>query len=163
MKHTDFPPIIDCRDEQKIIEFLKIIDNTLPVPLSARTDLTKFVQKNLARGHILTLLDGENIAALAVYYPRFRSEVDAYFDLLATAPEHGGRGYGSRLMQAAEDSARAEGMVRMHLHTNIENVVAHTMYKKRGYEIVETEPKLHMVKELCPVCGLDKDSFEPAE
>jgi hypothetical protein len=37
------------------------------------------------------------------------------------------------------------------------------MYKKRGYEIVETEPKLHMVKELCPVCGLDKDSFDAAE
>ena len=51
-------------------------------------------------------------------------------------------------MQAAEDLVRTEGMTRMHLHTNIENVVAHTMYKKRGYEIIETEPKLHMVKDL---------------
>ena len=148
MNDASFSQIIDCRDEQKIVDFLKIIDHTLPVPLSARVDLNHFVQKNLARGHILTLMDGENIAALAVYYPRFRSEVDAYFDLLATAPKYGGRGYGSRLMQAAEDSARAEGMVRMHLHTNIENVVAHTMYKKRGYEIIESEPKLHMVKDL---------------
>ena len=53
MKHTDFPPIIDCRDEQKIIEFLKIIDNTLPVPLSARTVPSSFATLSSVRTEVV--------------------------------------------------------------------------------------------------------------
>ena len=44
--------IVICKDIDKVMTFLYKIDNTLPVPLSARVDMLKFATGNLERGFV---------------------------------------------------------------------------------------------------------------
>ena len=51
-------------------------------------------------------------------------------------------------MDAIENAARQAGMTEFHLHTNDTNKAALSLYGKRGYEIIKTEPKIQMRKYL---------------
>lgn len=137
-----------CTDLDAILTFLAKIDDTLPVPLSKRVDLRKFAQQNLSRGYIFGIEVEGVIVCAAFFYYHFQDMPYAYFDLLATVPGHYGHGYAGKIMDAAEEAARQAGMTQFHLHTNDTNKVAVTMYQKRGYEVIDTEHKLHMRKML---------------
>lgn len=57
-----------------------------------------------------------------------------YVDMLWVREDLRGRGYGGRLLGAAEDFARASGGVAVHLDTGGENALP--FYGNRGYEVV---------------------------
>lgn len=137
-----------CTDEKSLLEFLRKIDNTLPVSLSSRVDLVKFARGNLERGFVYTIEEDGVIVCAALFYYHFRTETAAYLDLLATVPGYGGRGYASQIMDAIETAAKEAGMTEFHLHTNDTNKAALSLYGKRGYEIIKTEPKIQMRKYL---------------
>ena len=123
------------------------IDNSLPVPLSQRVNLKKFAARAVER-IVYTIEDNGEVVSAALFYYDFLDQSFAYFDLLGTVPGYEGRGYARILMDAAEESARNAGMTEFHLHTNASNEKAVGVYSRRGYEIIETEPKLHMAKKL---------------
>jgi 4-hydroxyproline epimerase len=75
---------------------------------------------------------------------------------LAVSPRFQGRGLGSRLLEAAEERARARRCARIRLYTNRrfeENV---RLYLRRGYEVDREEPagslgvRVHMSKRVQP-------------
>ena len=138
--------IIRCTDAEKVYDFLLRIDQTLPVPLSQRVNLTKFAAKAVERSIVYAIEDQDQLAAAALFYYNFQDQTYAYLDLLATAPGYSGRGYASKIMDAIEDAARKAGMTEFHLHTNDTNQAAVALYTKRGYEIISTEHKLQMRK-----------------
>ena len=143
------PPIVRCVDEARLLRFLREIDNTLPVPLSARVDLVDFARKSLEKGYVLGIEDEEGeLACATLFYYHFRTETAAYLNLMATAPAYTGRGYAKAVMDAMEEAARKDGMTEFHLHTNDTNVAALSLYGKRGYEIIAHDPKVHMKKNL---------------
>ena len=137
-----------CTDEKSLLEFLHKIDNTLPVSLSSRVDLVKFARGNLERGFVYTIEEDGMIVCAALFYYHFLTDTAAYLDLLATVPGYGGQGYASMIMDAIEAAARDAGMTEFHLHTNDTNKAALSLYGKRGYEIIKTEPKIQMRKYL---------------
>lgn len=143
------PAVVRCTDESRLLRFLQKIDKTLPVPLSARVDILNFARTNLERGYVFAIEEGDGeLACAAVFYYRFRSETAAYLDLMATLPDHCGKGYAKAVMDAMETAAKRDGMLEFHLHTNDTNVAALALYGKRGYKIIGYDPKVHMKKDL---------------
>jgi len=119
------------------------------VSLSSRVDLVEFARENLERGYVFAIEDEEGeLACAAIFYYHFLNENEAYLDLMATVPGYGGRGYATAVMDAMENTAKKDGMVAFHLHTNDTNTAALSLYGKRGYEIIGHDPKVHMKKEL---------------
>lgn len=135
-----------CKSEEALLEFLHKIDETLPVSLSSRVDLVEFARKNLERGYVFVIEEDGAIVCAALFYYQFLTETAAYLDLLATVPGYNGRGYANRIMDAIEAAAEQVGMTEFHLHTNDTNKAALSLYSKRGYEIIKTEPKIQMRK-----------------
>lgn len=58
---------------------------------------------------------------------------NAFIDELYVAPEHRRLGIGSRALQFAEKTARAEGIVALHLEISRNNIGAHKLYRKVGF------------------------------
>jgi ribosomal protein S18 acetylase RimI-like enzyme len=63
-----------------------------------------------------------------------------YINVVATVPEARGRGWGTRLMQAAEDIARAGAMRRLGLIVSDANEAARRLYARLGYRRVASRP-----------------------
>lgn len=142
------PTLTYCTDEARLLRFLERIDKTLPVPLSARTDLVRFGKNTLANGYVLGIEEDGELVCAALFYYHFQIDSAAYLDLMATVPTHTGRGYAKRVMDAMEQAAKADGMTEFHLHTNDTNAPALSLYGKRGYEVIAHDPKVHMRKML---------------
>lgn len=136
-----------CRDSEVLLDFLYAVDNTLPVPLSQRIDMEAFAQKS-AQSPVYTVTENGRIVSAALVIYGYLEQPYAYLNLLATVPGYEGRGYARTLMGAAEEDARKVGMTHFYLHTNASNARAVRFYERRGYRILETEPKLHMAKPL---------------
>ncbi len=57
---------------------------------------------------------------------------------IAVAAEEAGQGVGSRLLAAAEDTARGRNAERLHLEVRTDNPVAIRFYRQKGYREVGT-------------------------
>lgn len=63
-----------------------------------------------------------------------------YVNVLATYPEHRGKGFGKSLLDIAEEIARAEGQTAMSLIVSAENDTARRLYARQGYREIATRP-----------------------
>ena len=136
-----------CRDPQTVLEFLRKVDYTLPVPLSARVDLEKFARSS-AEGLVYGICRNGQLESAALVIYGYLNKPFAYLNLLATVPGCEGKGYAGILLKTAEEAAKKDGMTEFHLHANAENARAVGFYTRRGYQTLETQPKLHMAKAL---------------
>lgn len=136
-----------CRDVQTVLDFLYRVDKTLPVPLSARVNMEAFAC-SAVEGFVYGICREGQLESAALVVYGYLDKPFAYLNLLATVPGCEGRGYAGILLRAAEEAAIKDGMVEFHLHANAENERAVSFYKRRGYRILETQPKLHMAKVL---------------
>jgi GNAT superfamily N-acetyltransferase len=86
---------------------------------------------------ILTALDGD----LPVGYvwlhlePRIATTGEAWIYDIAVVEDLRGRGYGRRLLAAAEDEARRAGAKHLALNVFGANAVARSLYESSGYEV----------------------------
>lgn len=81
--------------------------------------------------------DGERIVGLAMVSlrPELLSKApSAHLEAIAVAPGCEGQGLGRRLLQAAEDDARAQGARSMSLHVFAVNTRARRLYERAGYD-----------------------------
>ncbi|KFM98716.1 N-acetyltransferase [Bacillus clarus] len=82
------------------------------------------------------------------------ADLDEYYiDTLSVSSTYGGRGIGSKLIEAAEMNATEKGYEKIALLVNLENTRAFSLYEKLGYEKDKTvmlvgEPYAHLVKPL---------------
>ena len=134
-----------CSDPELLLDFLYKIDHTLPVPLSQRINMEAFARESVKSPVYAVTENGRLLSAALVFYG-YLDKPFAYLNLLATVPGFEGRGYARTLMDAAEAEARKMGMTHFYLHANATNTRAVGFYERRGYRILETEPKLHMAK-----------------
>ena len=136
-----------CRDPLILLDFFRKVDTTLPVPLSQRINLEAFAHSSVEGTVHCICREGQLESAALVIYG-YLDKPFAYLNLLATVPGCEGRGFGSFLLNKAEEAARKAGMIEFHLHTNAVNRRAVSLYERKGYRILEREPKLHMAKTL---------------
>jgi ribosomal protein S18 acetylase RimI-like enzyme len=89
-----------------------------------------------SRGKIFVARDGREVVAMAsLLYTVSTAEGGkaALFEDLVTAPEHRRRGIGEALLKHVVTQARAEGVLRITLLTDMQNERAQAMYRRVGF------------------------------
>ena len=99
--------------------------------------------RELLAGDTVVLLGGGGPDGIAVL--RFRpaiwtTELECYLAELYVVPAQRGHGLGRVLMQAAMDTARAEGATYMDLGTSEDDVAARNLYESLGFSNREGKP-----------------------
>jgi ribosomal protein S18 acetylase RimI-like enzyme len=105
--------------------------------------MAKRIGELLASGDVLVLLGGEGPDGLALlrFRPSLWSEsLDCYLEELYVRPDLRGRGLGQALMEAAIETARAEGAGYMDLGTAETDTAARALYEKMGFSRTEGKP-----------------------
>ena len=89
-----------------------------------------------AKGKIFVARDGREVVAMAsLLYVISTAEGGkaALFEDLVTAPEHRNRGIGEALLKHVIAHARADGVLRITLLTDMQNERAQAMYRRVGF------------------------------
>jgi ribosomal protein S18 acetylase RimI-like enzyme len=89
-----------------------------------------------AKGKIFVAREGRGVVAMAsLLYTVSTAEGGkaALFEDLVTAPEHRKRGIGEALLKHVVAHARAEGVLRITLLTDMQNERAQAMYRRVGF------------------------------
>ena len=89
-----------------------------------------------AKGKIYVAREGREVVAMAsLLYTISTAEGGkaALFEDLITAPEHRKRGIGAALLKHVIEQARAEGVLRITLLTDMQNERAQAMYRRAGF------------------------------
>jgi ribosomal protein S18 acetylase RimI-like enzyme len=81
---------------------------------------------------IVALIDGDVLVGAAVIERRKGTRI-ARLASIAVAPNRGGLGLGGRLLDAAEETARAKGCTRLRLEVRADNGAGIRLYERRGY------------------------------
>jgi len=103
----------------------------------------KRIGELLASGDATVLLGGDSPDGLAVlrFRPSLWSEtLDCYLEELYVVPDRRGQGLGQALMEAAMETARAEGAGYMDLGTAETDTAARALYEKLGFSNTEGKP-----------------------
>jgi GNAT superfamily N-acetyltransferase len=75
----------------------------------------------------------------------------AWLEDLVVRPEHRGKGLGTRLLRAAIDWARREGLTRITLLTDTDNANARQLYARHGFTASAMQPlRLHLARTAPP-------------
>ncbi|HEX2332580.1 MAG TPA: GNAT family N-acetyltransferase [Burkholderiales bacterium] len=89
-----------------------------------------------AKGKVFVAREGREVVAMAsLLYTISTAEGGkaALFEDLVTAPEHRKRGIGEALLKHVVAQARAEGVLRITLLTDMQNERAQAMYRRVGF------------------------------
>jgi ribosomal protein S18 acetylase RimI-like enzyme len=103
----------------------------------------KRIGELLESGDVTVLLAGNGPDGLALlrFRPSLWSEsLDCYLEELYVVPDRRGRGLGRALMEAAMETARAEGAGYMDLGTAETDTAARALYEKLGFSRTEGKP-----------------------
>jgi ribosomal protein S18 acetylase RimI-like enzyme len=106
-------------------------------------EMGKRIAQLLESGDITVLLagDGPDGLALLRFRPSLWSEsLDCYLEELYVVPDRRGAGLGQALMEAAMETARAEGAGYMDLGTAETDTAARALYEKLGFSNREGKP-----------------------
>jgi ribosomal protein S18 acetylase RimI-like enzyme len=120
-------------------DFNSEYDDYTPGPEALR----KRVAELLESGHVTVLIGGDGPDGLALlrFRPSLWSEsLDCYLEELYVVPDLRGRGLGQALMEAAIETARAEGAGYMDLGTAETDTAARGLYEKMGFSRTEGKP-----------------------
>ncbi|HEY5977745.1 MAG TPA: GNAT family N-acetyltransferase [Solirubrobacterales bacterium] len=102
--------------------------------------------ERVAEAEVTVVADGDAIVGLLIIYLR---DDHLLIENVAVDPEHQGRGMGGRLLDLAEDRARAADLevVRLFTHERMTENIA--LYEGRGYrEYERRDVRVFLVKEL---------------
>jgi GNAT superfamily N-acetyltransferase len=103
----------------------------------------KRIRELIESGDVTVLIGGDGPDGLALlrFRPSLWSEsLDCYLEELYVVPGRRGKGLGRALMEAAIDTARAEGAGYMDLGTAETDTAARALYEKMGFSRTEGKP-----------------------
>jgi GNAT superfamily N-acetyltransferase len=126
-------------DLPRLVELLGILFESeaefSPNPEKQRAAL-QAILADPAKGRIFVAREGREVVAMAsLLYTISTAEGGkaALFEDLVTAPEHRKRGIGEALLKHVVAQARAEGVLRITLLTDMQNERAQAMYRRVGF------------------------------
>lgn len=114
----------------------------------------------MVRGRFLVAEEAGTLVA-CVYVEERRESL--YFGLLAVEPHCQGQGWGRRMVEAAEDHARAAGLLRVELRVVNLRTELPPFYRQLGYVETGTEPLVDLrVLKPCHFIVMSKRLSAPA-
>ena len=132
--------LVDAEDVGRLLhDFNTEYDDYTPGPEA----MGKRIGQLLESGDVTVLLAGNGPDGLALlrFRPSLWSEsLDCYLEELYVGPDRRGEGLGQALMEAAMETARAEGAGYMDLGTAETDTAARALYEKMGFSRTEGKP-----------------------
>ena len=130
-------------DAEAVGRLLHDFNTEFGEPTPGPDALAARVRKLLAGGGTTILVAGAGPDGLAVL--RFREAIwadalECYLAELYVVPERRGHGLGRALMEAAIETARAEGATHMDLGTGEDDAAARALYESLGFSNREGKP-----------------------
>lgn len=124
---------IRINDHPKVFELVwkhnKEIGRTLSDD-ELKTGIEKFIQN----GNIIAVLNDDHILAFLMLYCNDYETLDAYICNVYVLEEFRGEGFSKKMLEKAIEICLSKGFKRIRLHVAEDNVVAISLYKKRGFE-----------------------------
>ena len=132
--------VADAGDVGRLLhDFNSEYDDYTPGPEA----MGRRIRTLLESGDVTVLLGGDGPDGLALlrFRPSLWSEsLDCYLEELYVVPDKRGQGLGQALMEAAMQTARAEGAGYMDLGTAETDTAARALYEKMGFSRTEGKP-----------------------
>jgi ribosomal protein S18 acetylase RimI-like enzyme len=132
--------VADAEDVGRLLhDFNSEYDDYTPGPEA----MGKRIAELLDSGDVTVLVGGTGPDGLALlrFRPSLWSEsLDCYLEELYVVPDMRGQGLGQALMEAAMDTARANGAGYMDLGTAETDTAARALYEKLGFSRTEGKP-----------------------
>jgi ribosomal protein S18 acetylase RimI-like enzyme len=132
--------VADAADVGRLLhDFNSEYDDYTPGPEA----MAKRIGELLESGDVTVLLGGAGPDGLALlrFRPSLWSEtLDCYLEELYVVPDKRGQGLGRALMEAAMETARADGAGYMDLGTAETDTAARALYEKLGFSRTEGKP-----------------------
>jgi ribosomal protein S18 acetylase RimI-like enzyme len=124
-------------DAEAVGRLLHDFNTEFDEPTPGPEALAARVRKLLAGGDTTILMGGSGPDGMAVL--RFRDAIwddalECYLAELYVVPQRRGQGLGRALMEAAIETARAEGATQMDLGTGEDDVAARALYESLGFD-----------------------------
>ena len=128
---------------QEVLQFLRAVDLSFPVPLSHKQDLETLARKFCEKATLCTAKEQGKIVSLVAGYTENLTDNMAYVSVVATLPEGRGKGYAQKLMKQFLDICKTKNIRAAHLYTDKGNVAAIALYKKLGFVpyVADNEPR----------------------
>lgn len=115
-------------------EFLIAVDETFPVPLSKKQNLSDYAHKLYEKATICAALENERIVSLAAGYTENLADDSAYLAILATLPCARGKGLAAKLVKEFMQVCVDKGIRSMHLYAVSTNTPAMNLYYSLGFK-----------------------------
>lgn len=128
---------------QQILEFLKKVDLTFPLPLSEKTDLKVLANKFSEKATVSAVVEDGKIVSMVAGYTEELTDNVAYISVVATLKEAQGKGYGKKTVKQFLDVCISKGISAVHLYTDASNKAAIALYERLGFVqyILADEPR----------------------
>ncbi|MGH8733378.1 MAG: GNAT family N-acetyltransferase [Burkholderiales bacterium] len=127
------------KDLPRLVELLGILfesEAEFSADAAKQSNALQALLSDPAKGRIFVARDGREVVAMAsLLYTISTAEGGkaALFEDLVVAPEHRKRGIGEALLKHVIAHARAEGVLRITLLTDMQNERAQAMYRRVGF------------------------------
>lgn len=130
-------------DAQAIGRLLHDFNAEFDDPTPGPQVLARRVRELISGGETVVLLGGAGPDGVAVlrFRPALWAEaLECYLAELYVVPNRRGQGLGRALLEAAIETARAEGATYMDLNTSEQDVAARALYERLGFDNREGRP-----------------------
>jgi len=144
------------KDLPRLVELLGILfesEAEFSADAGKQSNALQALLSDPARGRIFVARDGREVVAMAsLLYTISTAEGGkaALFEDLVVAPDHRKRGIGEALLKHVIAHARAEGVLRITLLTDMQNERAQAMYRRVGFVGSPMKPMRLKVKKGLP-------------
>ncbi|HEY8251014.1 MAG TPA: GNAT family N-acetyltransferase [Burkholderiales bacterium] len=138
MSETRFD-VAKAADLPRLVELLRLLfesEAEFSADAEKQRAALQAILADPAKGRIFVARDGREVIAMAsLLYTISTAEGGkaALFEDLVTAPEHRKRGIGAALLKHVIEQARADGVLRITLLTDMQNERAQAMYRRVGF------------------------------
>jgi GNAT superfamily N-acetyltransferase len=138
-------------DIPRLVELLGILfshEREFTPDPEKQSDALEAIVADRSRGRIFVAREGSEVVGMASLLYTISTASGgkaALFEDLIVHPQHRGKGIGSKLVHYVIQQARAEGVLRITLLTDLENDTALGLYRKLGFVDSDMQPmRLHL-------------------
>lgn len=121
--------------KQKLYDFLKEIDDDFPTPLSEKVKIEDYVDKIIAKSHIILRKRDSEIVGALFFYCNDEVTKTAYCSLLGVSKKYRKQGLATSLVIEMIDLVKKAGFKKIHVFTD--NPKALAIYEKLGFKVIE--------------------------
>jgi GNAT superfamily N-acetyltransferase len=150
-----FPRVREARqaDLEAMVELLGYLFKQeaefAPAPAKQRRALSLILAQPSAGRLLVLTLGGKVLGMVSLLFTISTAEGGkcAWLEDLVVRPDQRGRGHGTRLLRAALDWARRQGITRITLLTDSDNAGARALYLRQGFSSSAMQPlRIHLTR-----------------